>query len=167
MPIALACPCCPSQSVIDDLVWLLRHGDSYGQGVACAALSQYQREEQRQWLAAVAAIPAVQLLSSPSDYARHSAARLLAVLARVQPHLPEVLCVAGAVPGLLAQLDLARTFPYTRCSGGSGGEGGGGARAWGVALQAVCQAWAVCAAPAVAALLKLRPVAKCAHAEWF
>lgn len=93
--------------------------------MACAALSQYAEEEQRQWLAAVATIPAVQLLISPNDYARHSAARLLAVLTRVHPNvMPAVLCDAGAVPGLLAQLDLRRPFPYTRCSGGLTGTGG-------------------------------------------
>lgn len=35
----------------------------------------------------------------------------------MHPHMPRVLCEAGALPGLLAQLDLSRPFPYTRCLG--------------------------------------------------
>lgn len=102
---------------MDDLVWLLRHGDSYGQGVACAALSQYVKFEQLQWLTAVALVPACQLLASPDCYARYSAARLLAKLSVVHPHVPAVMVSSGAVSGLLMQIDVKMQFPYTRSSG--------------------------------------------------
>ena len=102
------------EAVLDDLTWLLRHGTPYGAGVAAAALAQYPREAQRQYLSAVAALPAVALLSSPDAYARHSAARLLNQLARAHTGMPEVLLAAGAVPGLLRQVDVSQPFPYIR-----------------------------------------------------
>ncbi len=58
------------------------------------------------FLAAVAAMPAVALLWSPHSYGQHSAARLLSNLARAFPAMPDVLAEAGAVRGLLQQLDL-------------------------------------------------------------
>lgn len=73
------------------------------------------------FLAAVAAIPAVALLWSPHSYGQHSAARLLANLARASPAMPDVLVEAGAARGLLQQLDLRR--------GGRGGVGEAGRRA--------------------------------------
>ena len=144
-------------------MWLLRQGDSYGSGVAAAALAQYDTREQVAFLAAVAAMPAVSLLWSPHQYGQvslfwdvgretgggcwatagercrvkksrscaahepakhpppaptptptlslvtplqHSAARLLAALARAAPAMAEALVEAGAVRGLLQQLDL-------------------------------------------------------------
>jgi hypothetical protein len=95
-----------AQAMLLDLVWLMRQGDPYGSGVAAAALSQYKRAEQVALLAAVAACPAVALLWSPHTYGQHSAARLLASLARASPSMPRVLVEAGAVRGLLQQLDL-------------------------------------------------------------
>lgn len=94
------------QAVLLDLVWLLRQGDPYGSGVAAAALAQYADPEQVAFLSAVAAMPAVALLWSPHAYGQHSAARLLADLARSSPGMPDVLVEAGAVRGLLQQLDL-------------------------------------------------------------
>lgn len=99
-----------------DLVWLMRHGDAYGAGVAAAALAQYDSPDQLGFLAAVAAMPAVLLLISPHSYGKHSAARLLAGLAHVAPAVPEALTEAGAVAGLLPQLDLSLPFPYQRAS---------------------------------------------------
>lgn len=110
----LACRERAMEAVLEDLAWLLRHGSPYGAGVAAGALAQYPGEGQRQYLAAVAALPAVALLSSPDDYARHSAARLLNQLARAHAGMPEVLLAAGAVPGLLRQVDAAQAFPYMR-----------------------------------------------------
>ncbi|KAL4441278.1 hypothetical protein ABPG77_011515 [Micractinium sp. CCAP 211/92] len=104
------------EAVLLDLVWLLRQGDPFGSGVAAAALSQYERPEQVAFLAAVAAMPAVALLWSPHSYGQHSAARLLSNLARAFPAMPDVLVEAGAVRGLLQQLDLRQPFPYSRCS---------------------------------------------------
>jgi hypothetical protein len=100
-----------------DLVWLLRQGNPYGSGVAAAALAQYDHPScSTAFLAAVAACPAVALLWSPHSYGQHSAARLLAQLARATPSMPEVLVEAGAVRGLLQQLDLRWA-----CEGGEAG----------------------------------------------
>ena len=63
------------QAVFDDLLWQLRYGDAYGQGVAAAALSFYTAPADRMWVATVGAVPLVALLSSPEPYARHCAAR--------------------------------------------------------------------------------------------
>lgn len=104
------------EAVLLDLVWLLRQGDPFGSGVAAAALAQYNRPGQVPFLAAVAAMPAVALLWSPHSYGQHSAARLLSTLARASPAMPDVLVEAGAVRGLLQQLDLRQPFPYSRCS---------------------------------------------------
>ncbi|KAI3438164.1 hypothetical protein D9Q98_000601 [Chlorella vulgaris] len=105
------------EAMLLDLVWLLRQGNPYGSGVAAAALAQYDHPScSTAFLAAVAACPAVALLWSPHSYGQHSAARLLAQLARATPSMPEVLVEAGAVRGLLQQLDLRVPFQYNRCS---------------------------------------------------
>lgn len=108
----------PVQAVLLDLVWLLRQGDPFGSGVAAAALAQYRSPQQRAFLAAVAAWPAVALLWSPHEYGQHGAARLLASLARAHASVPALLVEAGAVGGLLAQLEVdeAGRFDYARCS---------------------------------------------------
>lgn len=72
----------------------------------CWRRVQYNRPGQVPFLAAVAAMPAVALLWSPHSYGQHSAARLLSTLARASPAMPDVLVEAGAVRGLLQQLDL-------------------------------------------------------------
>ena len=94
----------------------MRQGDAYGSGVSAAALAQYEAADQVAFLAAVAACPAVALLWSPHPYAQHSAARLLSHLVRASSAMPALLVEAGAVRGLLPQLDLQRPFAYNRCS---------------------------------------------------
>lgn len=96
----------PLQALLLDLVWLMRQGDPYGSGVSAAALAQYESAGQLGFLAAVAAMPAVSLLWSPHSYGQHSAARLLGNLVHAAPRMPEVLTEAGAVRGLLKQLDV-------------------------------------------------------------
>jgi hypothetical protein len=115
------------QAILLDLVWLMRQGDAYGSGVAAAALAQYDSPSQVIFLAAVAAMPTVALLWSPHSYGQHSAARLLANLSRASLAMAGVLVEAGAVRGLLQQLDLGTPFEYSRCSAAS-------------ALRGLCQA---------------------------
>ncbi|KAK2080509.1 hypothetical protein QBZ16_000362 [Prototheca wickerhamii] len=78
--------------VMDGLIWLVRHGDAFGAGVAASALSQ-----------------------ADTQYAAHSAARLVAVARDVAPAavLRRVVETSG-VPCLLEQLE--PEFPYLRCS---------------------------------------------------
>lgn len=103
-----------------DLLWLLRHGDYYGAGVAAAALSQADAamrvgEDVRHLLATLGALPAARLLHATDVYAQHSAARFLSIMrGLLGGELAAHVAGAGALSALCRQLQPG--FPYVRCS---------------------------------------------------
>ena len=86
---------------MDDMVWLLRYGDPYLQGVAASVLSFCDTAEEVQWLAAVAAYPAVSICMSPNNYTSQAATRLLYNIARAGNIARSAIKAAGGVQCLL------------------------------------------------------------------
>ncbi|GIL64421.1 hypothetical protein Vafri_18351 [Volvox africanus] len=91
-------------AVMDEAVWLLRHGNPYLQGVAASILAYCDSPGEVSWLAAVAAVPAVSLCMSQNRYTSQAATRLLYNLARGGQVARRVLVGAGAVTALIAVL---------------------------------------------------------------
>ncbi|GIL86374.1 hypothetical protein Vretimale_11685 [Volvox reticuliferus] len=102
-------------AVIDEAVWLLRHGNPYLQGVAASILAYCDSPGEVSWLAAVAAVPAVSLCMSQNRYTSQAATRLLYNLARGGQVARRVLVGAGAVTALIAVLATDRQeYGYCR-----------------------------------------------------
>lgn len=59
----------------DELVWLLRYGDPYLQGLSAAILSYCDDPEEIQWLAAVSVLPTVAVCLSPNLYTSQAGTR--------------------------------------------------------------------------------------------
>ncbi|GLI67767.1 hypothetical protein VaNZ11_012021 [Volvox africanus] len=102
-------------AVMDEAVWLLRHGNPYLQGVAASILAYCDSPGEVSWLAAVAAVPAVSLCMSQNRYTSQAATRLLYNLARGGQVARRVLVGAGAVTALIAVLATDRQeYGYCR-----------------------------------------------------
>ncbi|GLC36774.1 hypothetical protein PLESTB_000784300 [Pleodorina starrii] len=102
-------------AVMDETIWLLRHGNPYLQGVAASILAYCDSAGEVSWLAAVAAVPAVSLCMSQNRYTSQAATRLLYNLARGGQVARRALVGAGAVTALISVLATDRQeYGYCR-----------------------------------------------------
>ncbi|GFR50103.1 hypothetical protein Agub_g12249 [Astrephomene gubernaculifera] len=102
-------------AVLDEAVWLLRHGNPYLQGVAASVLAYCDTAGEVSWLAATAAVPAVSLCMSQNRYTSQAATRLLYNLARGGQVARRALVGAGAVTALISVLATDRQeYGYCR-----------------------------------------------------
>mmetsp|Transcript_12310 Transcript_12310/g.26571 ORF Transcript_12310/g.26571 Transcript_12310/m.26571 type:complete len:628 (-) Transcript_12310:726-2609(-) len=103
------------EAVMDDMVWLIRYGDPYLQGVAASVLAYCDTPEEVQWLAAVAAVPAVLLCLSPNHYTSQAATRMLYNISRAGDVARRTIKVSGGVLSLLKIISTERSeYGYCR-----------------------------------------------------
>lgn len=102
-------------AVMEDMIWLLRYGDPYVQGVSASILSCCESPEEVHWLAATALVPTVILLSSPSNYTSQAATRLLFNLSRAGSIARRAIRTAGGLPCLIRIISTPRDeYGYCR-----------------------------------------------------
>lgn len=95
-------------AVMDDLIWMVRYGDAYLQGVAASALACSDTPEENRWLAAAAVFPVVALLQSSVPYTQEAAMQVLYNVVLESDVAHKAVWTSGGVQGLLSIISKGR-----------------------------------------------------------